>query len=93
VPAPGSQDTPEPAFAAAHIDGQLARGRQQVKELRQVKLPEVIIKVRRPGPADPGVRACPPGLTQVHPASLTRPAWRGNRLKRNRAMATRYDKP
>jgi hypothetical protein len=62
--------SPEAASAAAHIDGQLARGRQQVKELRQVKLPEVIIKFRRPGPADPGVRACPPGLTQVHPASL-----------------------
>ena len=42
----GSQDTPEPALAAAHIDGQSARRRQQIKKLRQVEPPEVIIKLR-----------------------------------------------
>jgi hypothetical protein len=40
------QDAPETAFAAAHIDGQAAGGRQQVDEMGQVKLPEVIVQVR-----------------------------------------------
>jgi hypothetical protein len=37
------EDASEAAFAAAHVDGQAAGGRQQVEEMRQVKLPEVIV--------------------------------------------------
>jgi hypothetical protein len=40
------EDAPEAAFAAAHIDGQAAGGRQQVEEVGQMKLPEVIVQVR-----------------------------------------------
>ncbi len=40
------EDAPETAFAAAHVDGQAAGGRQQAEEMGQVKLPEVIVQVR-----------------------------------------------
>src|SRR5262249_8827092 len=40
------EDASEAAFAAAHVDGQATRGRQQVEEMGQVKLPEVIVQGR-----------------------------------------------
>ena len=73
------QGTGEATLTASDIDGQASGRWQEAEEVAKVKQPEIVVQLRRSGPAHPGIGPRLPSLTQVHLDSVIRRCPRSNR--------------